>query len=79
MNRDQIKELLLSLENTDLDFEVIFSGKSSKKVNGLYKCETREIVLHNKNFNTDNQLIYTAIYEYTHQMLYEAEAAHKGG
>ena len=79
MNRDQIKELLLSLENTDLDFEVIFSGKSSKKVNGLYKCETREIVLHNKNFNTDNQLIYTAIHEYTHHLLYEAEAAQNGG
>ena len=79
MNRDQIKELLLSLENTDLDFEVIFSGKSSKKVNGLYKCETREIILHNKNFNTDNQLIYTAIHEYTHHLLYEAEAAQNGG
>ncbi|MGP1510875.1 MAG: hypothetical protein ACTTIU_10140, partial [Treponema lecithinolyticum] len=66
MNCEQVKNILLSIENTDLDFEMIFSGKESKKVNGLYKPETREIILHNKNFKTDNQLVYTAIHEYTH-------------
>lgn len=68
MNQDQIKELLLSLENTELDFTVTLTGKKSKKVNGLYKPDTREILLHNKNFDDENQLIYTAIHEYTHHL-----------
>jgi len=68
MNQDQIKALLLKLENTDIDFTVTMTGKKSKKVNGLYKPETREILLHNKNFDDENQLIYTAIHEYAHHL-----------
>ena len=69
MNNDQIKELLLSLEDTDKDFSVTQSGKESKKVNGLYKPATFEIIIHNKNFATENELIYTAIHEYTHHLI----------
>lgn len=69
MNNDQIKELLLSLEDTDKDFSVTQSGKESKKVNGLYKPATFEIIIHNKNFSTENELIYTAIHEYTHHLI----------
>ena len=61
MNNDEIKERLLKLEETSIDFTVTMSGKESPKVNGLYKPETHEIILHNKNFKSDNQLIYTAI------------------
>jgi hypothetical protein len=70
MNQDQVKELLLSVEDAPLDFTVIFSGKKSKKVNGLYKVESREIILHNRNFspNEENLLIYTAIHEYAHHL-----------
>ena len=68
MNNDQIKERLLQLRPTDEHFEVILSGKKSKKVNGLYKSETGEIVLHNRNFQTDNELMYTAIHEYAHHL-----------
>ena len=50
MNNDAIKELLLKLEETSIDFTVTLSGKESNKVNGLYKPETHEIILHNKNF-----------------------------
>ena len=75
MNQDQVKDMLLSLENTELEFSVIFSGKESKRVNGLYKIEEREIILHNRNFKTDNQLIYTAIHEYTHHLLNEKSIA----
>ena len=71
MNQDQIKELLLKIEDTELDFSVTFTGKESKKVNGLYKPDTHEILLHNKNFKSDNQLIYTAIHEYTHHLIAE--------
>jgi hypothetical protein len=70
MNQDQVKDLLLSIEEPPMEFKVIFSGKKSRKVNGLYKCETREIILHNRNFddepNGKGNLVYTAIHEYAH-------------
>ncbi len=72
MNQDEVKEILLSLEGGAGDFSVVFSGKKSVKVNGLYKPYSKEIILHNKNFENDNQLIYTAIHEYTHHLLCEA-------
>ncbi len=68
MNQDRVKELLLSVEDASLDFTVVFSGKQSKKVNGLYKPETREILIHNRNFSDDNMLMYTAVHEYAHHL-----------
>ena len=68
MNQDQTKELLMRLEPQAPEFQLLFTGKSSKKVNGLYKPETREILLHNKNFNSDEELIYTAIHEFAHHL-----------
>lgn len=78
MNQDQVKELLLQIEDTELDFSVTFTGKESKKVNGLYKSDTHEILLHNKNFSTDNELLYTAIHEYTHHRLFELDGTCAG-
>ncbi len=68
MNQDQVKEKLLMLDNKVEDFTVILSGKESKKVDGLYYPDSREIIIHNKNFNDDNQLIYTAIHEVAHHL-----------
>jgi hypothetical protein len=68
MNQDQVKETLLSVEDAPMDFSVIFSGKRSGKVNGLYKPESREIIIHNRNFSDDNLLLYTAIHEYAHHL-----------
>lgn len=68
MDNQEIKDLLLKVENTELDFSVTMTGKESTRVNGLYKPETHEILLHNKNFKSDMQLIYTAIHEYTHHL-----------
>ena len=68
MNQEQIKEKLLQIEKNTTDFKVIFSGKKSKKVNGLYKPESKEIIIHNKNFENDNSLLYTAIHEYAHHI-----------
>jgi hypothetical protein len=75
MNNDQVKKLLLEVRPCKTEFIVFLSGKSSTKVNGLYKPDTREIILHNKNFKNDNQLAYTALHEYAHHL--QAEA--KGG
>lgn len=71
MENERIKEILLDIEDTQLDFTVVQSGKESKKVNGLYKIETHEIILHNKNFKSDNALVYTAVHEYAHHLLTE--------
>jgi hypothetical protein len=79
MNQVQIKEKLLKIEDAPLEFSLVFSGKKSKKVNGLYKPQTREIILHNRNFKTGetglNLLLYTAIHEYAHHL----HACSRGG
>lgn len=68
MTNERIKEILLELEETTLDFTVTQTGKESKRVNGFYKPDTHEIFIHNLNLKTDNALIYTAIHEYTHHL-----------
>lgn len=68
MNQDQVKAILLDLDEDAEEFDLVFSGKSSKKVNGLYKPDSREIVIHNRNFDSDEQLIYTAIHEFAHHL-----------
>jgi len=75
MDNQKIKELLLDIEETQIEFSVIMTGKESKRVNGFYKPDTHEIFLHNKNFNSDNQLVYTAVHEYTHHLITEAKLA----
>ena len=72
MNQDQVKNILLKIAGAPLEFSVVFSGKKSGRVNGLYKTATREIILHNRNFSSDatgeNLLLYTAIHEYAHHL-----------
>jgi len=68
LNQDQVKELLLRIRETAESFQVILSGKKSRKANGLYKPEERLIVLHNRNFASDGELLYTAIHEYAHHL-----------
>lgn len=67
MNQDQVKQNLLLLEEVP-DFALIFSGKKSTRVDGLYKPESREIIIHNKNMETDRQIMYTAIHEFAHHV-----------
>ena len=69
MTNEKIKESLLKLYDCKEDFTVVQSGKQSKRVNGLYRPATHEIILHNKNFKSDNELMYTAIHEMTHHVL----------
>ena len=72
MNQDKVKQKLLAIEDAPLEFSLIFSGKKSKKVNGLYKPTSREIIIHNRNFQPDdtgqNLMLYTAIHEYAHHL-----------
>jgi hypothetical protein len=69
MTNEDIKNKLLQLYECKTDFTVIQTGKKSSKVNGFYRVVTHEIFLHNKNFNSDNQLMYTAVHELTHHIL----------
>lgn len=69
MTNERIKEILLDIAESSLDFTVIQTGKESKRVNGFYKPDTHEIFLHNLNFKTENQLVYTAVHEYTHHIV----------
>jgi hypothetical protein len=75
VTNDQIKKILLSLRKSEHDFSVIMSGKKSKKVHGLYKPDSREIIIHNKNFKNDNEMMYTAIHEYAHHIQFTTAAA----
>ncbi|QEN07597.1 hypothetical protein EXM22_06195 [Oceanispirochaeta crateris] len=68
MNQEQVKEKLLQIDSEVADFDLIFSGKESKKVDGLYHPEKKEIIIHNKNFTDDNALVYTAIHEFAHHV-----------
>jgi len=68
MNQDQVKEKLLQIKDDVAEFKLIFSGKESKKVDGLYHPENMEIIIHNKNFDDDNELLYTAIHEFAHHI-----------
>lgn len=70
MNQDRVKEILEAIEVPFAPFTLVFSGKTNKKVNGLYKPATAEIIIHNRNFDSDNQLVYTAIHEYAHHLLF---------
>jgi hypothetical protein len=68
MNQTQIKDILLQLKEDVEEFTVILSGKKSTKVDGLYKPLTREIIIHNKNTEDQNAIIYTAIHEFSHHV-----------
>jgi len=79
IDKEAVKQKLLAIEDAPLEFTLIYSGKKSKKVNGLYKPASREIIIHNRNFNSDNAgqnlLLYTAIHEYAHHL----HACSRGG
>ncbi|QTQ16291.1 hypothetical protein [Treponema parvum] len=69
MDNDEIKKALSKLYDCKTDFTVIMTGKKSSRVNGLYKRNTCEILLNNRNFKTQNELMYTAVHELTHHVL----------
>ncbi|MFW5718112.1 MAG: hypothetical protein ACOC0E_11790 [Spirochaetota bacterium] len=78
MNQDQVKERLVRLDDEVQEFSLVFSGKTSKRANGVYHPETREIVIHNRNFDNDNALMYTAIHEFAHHVHFTTSAVPVG-
>ena len=74
MNQDQLKILLLRLEPAVEAYTVIFSGKKSRKVDGLYRPDTREIIIHNRNLEHEQELVYTGIHELAHHIQFTTAA-----
>ena len=74
MNQEQVKSLLQKLDDNCPEYSLVFSGKQSKRVNGLYKPDTGVIIIHNRNFESDNDLIYTAIHEFAHHIHFTSAA-----
>ena len=76
MNQDIVKKNLLKLHDCKEDFTLIFSGKKSRKVNGLYHWEKHEIIIHNRNFHkdaggiNDDGIFFTAMHELAHHIQY---------
>jgi hypothetical protein len=68
----ELKKKLLELHTCTEDFTVTFSGKKCNKVNGLYHRDKHIIIIHNRNFATDeagdNLLFYTAMHELAHHI-----------
>lgn len=77
MNQDSVKEIL-DKYTEDKDFTVIFTGKQKSGVDGLYNQETKEILIHNKNFKSDNALLYTAFHKLAHHIDLKANPKKKG-
>jgi hypothetical protein len=75
MNQEEVKEKLRIIHESAIEYEVIFSGKKSNRVNGLYRPLTKEIIIHNKNFidekgnQNESLLMYTAIHELSHHIM----------
>lgn len=68
-NQEDLKTILLSLVPEELqDFIVIFSGKKSIRIDGVYHPEKKEIIIHNRNFIVWNSLVYTGIHELAHHV-----------
>jgi type IV secretory pathway VirJ component len=76
MNQEAVRERLMQLHGCSQEFTVVFSGKKSARVNGLYVPARMEILIHNRNFNGDdgkcneNLLMYTAIHELAHHICF---------
>lgn len=68
MDRIQLKEQLLTLKEDVEEFTLTLTGKSNKKVNGLYHPDDKEIIIYDGNFEDENSLIYTAIHEFSHHI-----------
>lgn len=69
MTNEEIKNILLRLYPSDLDFSVIQENKKNKKFSASYNPNTSQITLYIENFESNKELIYNAIKEYTHHVI----------
>jgi len=75
MDQETVKKKLLEVRNDVPPFDLIFSGKMSRKVHGLYKPDESLIILHNKNFSSEGQYLYTALHEFAHHIHFTMTSA----
>jgi prefoldin subunit 5 len=58
-------------------FTVEFSGKKNNRVNGTYCFGTKIITIHERNFESNNDLLYTAFHELAHHLQHTEYGEHK--
>lgn len=75
MNQDQVKTALIELRPVAKDFTLVFSGRKDGRVNGTYQPMTQAIVINNRNFETENDLFFTALHEYAHHIMITEKGA----
>jgi hypothetical protein len=64
-----VRDKLIELYPAREPFVLEFSRKKNGRVNGLYYPAYKKIVIHEKNFSSDNALMYTAIHELAHHIV----------
>jgi len=67
MNEQELKSTLLQIRETK-NFNLYFTGKAHKKIDGFYKPDSKEIYINNCNFSNDNEMLLTALHEYAHHI-----------
>lgn len=65
---DKVKEFLLSVQETEKDFNVVFTGKMHKRIDGKYFPNDHTISINDRNFTHASTLLYTAMHEYAHHL-----------
>jgi len=75
LNQNDVMQMLNEVHQCKEPFTVEFSGKKSRSRNGFYRPATREIVINNRNYITEDglnesMLMYTALHELAHHIQY---------
>ena len=65
----KIKEILISIKNSNDDFEVYIRHGAGFRVAGTYIYEKKRILLYLYHLKSNNDLIRTAIHEYAHHFV----------
>ena len=72
LNEEQIKKILIEIQEPRKDFSVVISKKYPKTRKGTYTG--RKIIIFLPHHRSNNELIHTAIHEYAHHQWQEGPA-----
>jgi len=68
----ELKTLLQKIKPCSVNFEIIYTGKKSRRIDGKYFSNMKEIHINEKNCiesqSPDNELLLIALHEYAHHL-----------
>lgn len=67
MNQDSLKNVL-DRYSDNKDFIVVYTGRQSDKVDGIYDLEQKAIIINNVNFKNDNSVVYCGLHQLAHHV-----------